>query len=82
MCIRDRTGVAASYAWSVRMDGGAWTELTTTVRDVAGTSTRTFSKVGYKTNHTYTFRCVVTATTGGQLLTTRAVTLTFIAAPA
>ena len=77
-----QTGVAASYAWSVRMDGGAWTELTTTVRDVAGTSTRTFSKVGYKTNHTYTFRCVVTATTGGQLLTTRAVTLTFIAAPA
>ena len=77
-----QTGVRASYAGWVRMDGGAWTELKTPVRDVAGTSTRSFSKVGYKTHHTYTFRCVVTATTGGGALTTRAVTLTFIAAPA
>jgi hypothetical protein len=76
-----QTGVEASYAWSVRMDGGAWTDLTTTVRDAAGVSTRTFSNVGYKTNHTFTFRCIVTGS-GGQMLTTRALTLAFIAAPA
>ena len=60
----------------------AWADLTTTVRDAPGTSTRTFTKVGYTTNHTVTFRCVVTARASGQPVTVRAITLTFIAAPA
>ena len=76
------SGVAVSYTWSVRMDSGAWADLTTTVRDAPGTSTRTFTKVGYTTNHTVTFRCVVTARASGQPVTVRAITLTFIAAPA
>jgi len=72
-----------TYTWSYRMDSEPWVALPPGIgRAAADVSSRKFSYSGYKNNHTFTFRCIVTTTAGGVTVTTRTVSLTYIGTPA
>jgi hypothetical protein len=71
-----------SYAWSYRMDSEPWVALPAEGRAAADVSSRQFSYSGYKTNHTFTFQCIVTTTAGGAPVATRTISLTYIGTPA
>jgi len=72
-----------TYNWSYRMDSEPWVALPPGIgRAAADVSSRKFSYSGYKNNHTFTFRCIVTTTAGGVTVTTRTVSLTYIGTPA
>ena len=71
-----------TYNWSYRMDSEPWVALPAIGRTATDVSSRKFSYSGYKNNHTFTFRCIVTTTAGGVTVTTRTVSLTYIGTPA
>ena len=71
-----------TYNWSYRMDSEPWVALPAIGRTATDLSSRKFSYSGYKNNHTFTFRCIVTTTAGGVTVTTRTVSLTYIGTPA
>ena len=71
-----------TYAWDYQMDGGPWVALPAVGRAQVDVSSRQFSYSAVKTNHTFTFRCIVTAATGGATVTTRTISLSYLAPPA
>ena len=77
-----QAAMPVTYAWDYQMDGGAWTALPAVGRSPADESSRQFSYSGVKTNHTFTFRCTVTPKSGGAALTTRTISLDYLAPPA